>query len=465
MKKNLLITSLIFSILIIFTSCESKKTSENPAGPNFGTVTITGKVISDNGDALGNATVKVSDGDTTVGAVTDPNGEFVAGLSIDKDKDLVIIIAKPGFVSDTLSVFGTKDATIQLPVVQLKADKSKDNLGNSTSGAAASIYLYSQSADNIGVKESGSAETARIVFEVQDSSGKAIDLNHAVTVNFLFGSQPGGGEYLFPNSAETNALGRAEVVLNTGTIAGVVQIVADINTPTGIIKSKPVLIAIHGGLPDQGHFGVASDKLNYPVYGIIGFKIDFTAYVGDKFSNPVRTGTAVYFNATSGIIEGSNLTTELGTATVTLLTQPFPNDPVYGPGFFTVTASTADENLNTITTQSVRLASGSPIITITPTTVNIDNGGSQVFNYTCADFNGNPLSEGTSIKVSTEGDIDVVGDIDVKLPDTQSKSYTTFSFIAFDTRSDTLNAQQAAITIKTTGQNGEDQLTITGTSK
>ena len=85
------------------------------------------------------------------------------------------------------------------------------------------------------------------------------------------------------------------------------------------------MIAIYGGFPDPNHYAVASDKLNYPNYGIIGVEIPFTAFVGDKYSNPVRPGTSVYFETTSGIIDGSNTTDNLGRATVTMLTQPFPD--------------------------------------------------------------------------------------------------------------------------------------------
>ncbi len=167
-------------------------------------------------------------------------------------------------------------------------------------------------------------------------------------VNFKFGSSPSGGEYLYPASVESNALGRASVTLNTGTIAGVAQVIAEFTVNKIKVRSKPVLIAIHGGFPDPGHFAVAAPKLNYPEYGIIGFEIPFTAFVGDKYTNPVRQGTSVYFEATSGIIEGSNLTDDLGRSTVTLLTQPFPNlnEAGFGPGFFKVTSSTIDENNN-----------------------------------------------------------------------------------------------------------------------
>ena len=233
-----------------------------------------------------------------------------------------------------------------------------------------------------------------------------------------------------------------------------------------VIKSKPVLISIYGGFPDQDHFAVAAEKLNYPAYGIIGYEIPFTAFVGDKYTNPVRPGTSVYFSTTSGIIEGSNLTDNLGRSTVTLLTQPFPNHPIYGPGFFVVTASTINEDNNNIQTETVRLLSGIPQISIEPNTFNIANGGSQLFNYTVSDGNGNPLSEGTTISVTvSEGDLKVSGDVDVRLLDTQSKAYTFFSFTAYDAKPDTINSHQAIIEIEATGPNGDKKVSITGNAE
>jgi len=88
---------------------------------------------------------------------------------------------------------------------------------------------------------------------VLDSTGIPINSDNAITLNFSFGAGPGGGEYLYPASVRTNALGRASVT-NTGTIAGVAQIITEMVVNNIVIKSKPVLIAIHGGFPDPGSF-------------------------------------------------------------------------------------------------------------------------------------------------------------------------------------------------------------------
>ena len=148
------------------------------------------------------------------------------------------------------------------------------------------------------------------------------------------------------------------------------------------------------------------------------------------------------------------------------LTEPWPNDPVYGPGFFMVTSSTADENYNTISTNTIRLLSGTPILSVSPTSFNLDNGGSQTFTYTIMDVNGNPMSEGQTIGVTIESEnIDIAGATEIKFPDTQSRSMTSFSFTAFDTKPDTVVVENVKIEISTTGPNSDVSIFLFGTGR
>ncbi|MBL1214418.1 MAG: hypothetical protein HND52_13755 [Ignavibacteriae bacterium] len=466
------ILSIIFAALLLLSGCEVKESGPTDGEETEGgTVTITGQVVeSSSGNPINNALVKVTDFVNENGGATNSSGMYSVTLDIDKNKEVFIVVSLTGYSADTTSVFATIDASVQAPLVQLKQESGT---GQTPSGGAASVYLYEQSSESIGVKESGSIQTAQIIFEVQDSNGVHIDLDNQETVQFTLGNSPGGGEYLHPSSVKTNALGRASVTLNTGFTAGVVQVIAEITKGNETIRSKPVLIAIHGGLPDDGHFHVASEKLNYPALGIIGYDIGFTAYVGDKFSNPVRPGTAVYFETTSGIIEGSNLTSDLGTANVTLLTQPWPelpmNDPDYpnlGKGFFKVTAKTANENYDQILTKTVRLQSGQPFISqVSPSTFNLANGGSQSFSFNVADLNNNPIASGNTISVSVaSGDIEVSGDISIRMPDVLA-GMTTFYFTVSDSKSDEDKPQTASVTISSAGPNGDASFSITGTSR
>lgn len=464
--KKIIYLSLFISVVGLYLSgCEFGIPDEETSS-EIPDAVISGQIVEAiSGDPIFNVSVKITDGTTEVITTSSSDGKFSANFPLTEDKELKLIYFKSGYDTDTTSIYVTVSSDITIPVLQLSQQQGS---GGTSTGQAASIYLFAQSAENVGVKESGANEALQMIFEVLDSTGVPIGSDNAVVVNFSLSSGPGGGEYLYPLSVLSNALGRASVTLNTGTKAGVAQITAEFTINNVVVKSQPILIAIYGGFPDPDHFAVASERLNYPEYGIIGYAIQFTAFVGDKYSNPVRPGTSVYFETTSGIIGGSNTTDELGRATVTLLTQSSPNlgEPGYGPGFFRVTSSTIDENSQNIQTSTVRMLSGLPQITVDPGSFDIQNGGSQFFNFTVSDGNGNPLSGGQTIKVEVnKGDLEVSGDIDITLLDTQSKGFTMFSFTAVDAKPDTTKLVQAIIDISTSGPNGEKKLSIYGNSR
>ena len=427
-------------------------------------VTISGEILeSITSIPLFNALVRVTDGMNDVSTRTSENGSFTIKFPMKSNKEILLITSKEAYSTDSLKLF----AEIGKSYLNITREIKQGQGGGNSTGGPASIYLLYQSVNNIGVRESGSDETAQIVFQVLDSTGVPINADNSVVLNFNFGGHPGGGEYLYPSSVITNELGRALVTMNSGTKAGVAQIIAEMVVNGTVIKSRPVLISIHGGFPDQNHFDISSDKFNYPAYGVLSYPIDFHILVGDKYSNPVRPGTAVHFETTSGVIQGSSLTDSTGQDSVTLWTQPYPNlnEPGYGVGFFRVTASTIDENNNTIQTSTVVLLSyNNPTISVIPNTFDIPNGGSQVFLYTITDQNGNPLTEGTTISVSVpeEDHLALTGATNLILPD---ESGINFSFTASDSRPDSTGLHQAQITILTSGPNGNKSLTISGTAK
>ncbi|PID61975.1 MAG: hypothetical protein CR986_02280 [Ignavibacteriae bacterium] len=468
-KKHILYIILIIATSFL-TNCDLKEeapTSGSGDSTAAHNITLQGSVIDAvTGDGIADATVKIMDGSVVRGAVTDNSGKYSYTFATNADKDILIIAIKDGYRPDTLSVFAIKDKITNVSVIQLRANKNGTGGGTGVSLSAASINLHSQSAQSLGVKESGALESLDIIFEVRDSAGVTISEDNAVDLSFSFGATPGGGEYLFPASVRTNALGKATVTLNTGRIAGVVQVIAQTEVNGKTIKSKPILVSIHGGFPVEDVFYVAAEKLNYPYYGIIGKSIKFTAYAGDKYNNPVRPGTSIYFTTSSGIIGGSAPTNEAGAATVELLTEPHPEDVIYGKGFFRVTAKTADENKNTISTETIRLLSGKALLNVSPSSFTLANGGSQTFTYTLMDVNGNPLSEGQTVKVSIESkNVVLSGDIDIEMPDTQSKTWTRFSFTAYDALPDSIAVENVKIKVATTGKNSDKKVMIFGSAE
>ncbi len=462
--NQVLLLTVFLTLIIFFNSCKlPSDPEEDDIKPNEPvTVVLTGQVANKvSGLPLDSALVRViSDTEEKV-KLTDNEGKYSVDIKVHNNKSVLVIAMKNGYRPDTLMVNATAS---QNNVKLLELQPLTVPIG--PSGRPASIFLFSQTSLSIGVKESGGNEIVHLVFEIQDSTGRAIDKNNAVDVTFAFGAKPDGGEFLDPVTVRSNEFGQVSTSLTSGTKAGVVQLIAEIKSGSKLIKSRPVAIAIHGGLPESNHFSVSVSMLNFPGYNIYGLTNTLTAYVGDRYGNPVRPGTIVYFTSTGGIIEGSAATDELGRGSVTLISAaPQPNHPQLGPGFATVTATTGDENNLTIETSGLVLFSGYPLLSITPTTFDIPNLGLQSFNYFVHDQNDNPLAGNTSIKVSVDGDdIKTFGSTDVILPDTQSRLWTQFSFSIADTDS-LVKPRPVAVTITTTGPNGSNEITIFGTSK
>ncbi|MCB0729762.1 MAG: hypothetical protein KDC88_01915 [Ignavibacteriae bacterium] len=468
MKKNHILFVLLTIVAIFVSSCETKKDDPTDTTPDDSTnaVIVEGKVVSaETGDNLEGAIIKITNGSIVKGTTTNSDGEYSTSFEMDSDGDLTIIAFKAGYFQDTTNVFAIINSTVDVPLFQLQRDESSNAGG--FSGKAASIYLFSQSAEFIGVKESGSLESAQIVFEIMDSSGVVIGEENAINVSFRFGSTPGGGEYLYPSSIMTNALGKAAVSLNTGTVAGVSQIIAEAVVDGKPIASKPINIAIHGGFPDLAHFSIASNQLNYAYYHWIGKRAIITVLMGDKYSNPVRPNTTVYFNSDAAVVQGSSITDDLGLASVELVSgYPLPNDPTYGPGFFYVNAKTINETEDFIEAKTRILFSGVPVVTLSPLTIDIANGGSQSFSYTVTDEFGNPLapSNNYSVEVETGGTAEAAGDVSISMPDAQF-GYTNFSFSVIDTDPEKNEAAAITVTVKVNGPNGIASISASGVTR
>jgi hypothetical protein len=465
MKKYFIGIIILIATTLYFMSC---KTTTEPVdtGTGEGQATISGQVLNnEDGSPIVGAEVDIIDGSNVIGKTTDSEGRFGAVLTITKSKDVLIYTSLKGFYSDSTFVSVTADVESKV-TIRLQ----KKTVGVDVAGNPASIVLVSTSAQNIGVVATGSVETAYVTFEVQDSSGNAINIDHSVWVNFQLGQHPGGGEFISPSSQKTNAKGQVTVSISSGTKAGVLQFIAFIDFNGSQLISKPVNIAIHGGHPDQGHFSVGPKQLNIAGWDKIGELDDITALVGDKYANPVKPKTAVYFTSTGGVIEGSALTSDLGLATVTLLSgNPRPVHPILGNGFATITAITADENYNKVIDSTIVLFSGHTILTVSPADFgNIPHGGSSpAIRYTIKDINGNPIAPGNSVSVAIieGGGLKLVGDINFSTIDTQSKDDTNFAFQVVDNDIDfPLGARAISVQITVSGPNGKALASVVGTA-
>jgi len=330
-------------------------------------------------------------------------------------------------------------------------------------GEPASIYLESISETDLGVQSTGQKESSKLTFVVVDENGNPLKQENSTEVNFRFGDAPGGGESITDATVTTDANGRATATVISGTVSGTVQVVAEFTQSDGVTvrSSKPVQLTIHAGLPSQNHFTLKPSSRNIAFEE--GGKHGVSAYVGDKYGNEVPDGTAIYFTTDGGFISGSASTVN-GVATTELtVANPFP-----AGGLATLTATTANDNEQPISTITQIIFSGAPQITINPETFNIANAEDEPFDYTVSDVNGNPMAPGTKITVTVEGDeISLLGDIDITVGSPNGSfsnlsQLTDYSFIIDDANPDETNDSPVQITIEVEGPNGSARKSISG---
>jgi len=457
MKKVLL--PLLALSMLVFAGCDAFSSDEaDTSGP----VTLTGQVLNQaTNEPVASAFVRILPYDLLY--ETDDEGNYTIDAVIDSTMELRITATKDGFQGSSVTVLALAERVIEVPTLRILQTIEEEPV----SGKASNILLLGQSTKSIGVKESGSKEVAEITFQVADSLGRPVILNNTTQVRFELGVQPGGGEFIFPNFAATDNNGKVTVNLSSGSKAGVVQIVASTTVDGREIRSLPVAVAIHGGLPDQGHFSIGPSRFNFPGLLTFGLSNDISVIVGDEYANPVKTGTAVYFTSTHGVIEGSVQTDVQGRGSVSLISaNPLPAD-----GVALITASTADQNQVTVIGQTPVLFSGAPVITVSPTTAILG----QTYNLTVTDYNGNPLAAGTVIQTKVEGTkVKSVGNTNVRLEDTvflggfgyenvlRGPGITQFTFRAVeDLEVDESGSPTVeVITIKITGPNGALEIVL-----
>jgi len=395
-------------------------------------VTLSGRVLDASSNPVNDALVTFQFTDGSDEAVertaqTDSAGHFSKSLEVDQTVEVVITASK-------------KEANVQQvrqvspdagPMDDLSFTLSIGSEENREPGRPTNIILQGQSASAIRVQESGGTSVARLTFQVVDSTGKAIDIDQAVDVNFRFGKQPGDAT-LTPSTVTTNGQGQATVNVLSGKTAGVVQLLATTQRPDGTeLKSKPVGLAIHGGLPNKCHFSLGPAQFNFPGLTEFGVSNSINVFVGDKYGNPVVPGTSVYFSTNAGIIGGSAKTGQQGQGEVTLSSA----NPLPDSGVATIRAETVGTddvntivdpdncpepaetgNENTIFDTIPVLFSGRPEVKVKPDSAELDQ--TYTLSVWDAEYH-NPLAPGTTIQVEAEGTkVKATGSTEVTLGDT-----------------------------------------------
>lgn len=192
----------------------------------------------------------------------------------------------------------------------------------------ASIQFISAEPQTLALKNSGGIDNATIQFLITDSNGQP---QSGISVQFEM-SGPGGGETIDSSgdsspdqiAVSSNNEGIAQVILQSGTVAGPVTIRATIDSETGSLIVESTVVSIGGGTPSAKRFSVAAGQLNLPGLAFNGMTTDITAYLADRFGNyNVLAGTSVSFICEQGLaVDTSSVSLiEDGTASVTLRTQ------------------------------------------------------------------------------------------------------------------------------------------------
>lgn len=432
MKRAAQFFFLLILSISVYIGCQTTSTNND--------VTVTGIVIdATSGDPISQAIVEITSPTEFSGTakVTDANGSFSFSLTVTESPTLNISIRKSGYIDGSIDVpvSGGLEITLDQPV-QLSlidtGDGGDGGDGEEVSGpseGAATIELLTISPTTLNIRETGGNVNSTFSFQVQDSSGRNLDLNNAVDVTFTIVSGPNGGEGIIPETVRTNAAGIARSSLFAGELAGVVQIQAEIvrEDVNLTITSSPVAVTIHGGFPTQDGFYLTSDQTNLESSN--SQESTIIAKMVDQFSNPVKPGTAVYFNTTIGSIEGSNGNQSDDNGEVPV---SFWCDGNLGSGV--ITARTVDQNNQEITAQLPVVCSASnAIISVSPSTFSIQQGESQRFDFTVTDVTGQPMAKGTTIRVVDTADdsYDVDGNTNITVPNATltGDGVTDFSFV------------------------------------
>ncbi len=468
-RNNLSVFFLLAGFFTVFQNC-----GDNPLAPSDRSI-IEGKVL--------NATtarpiegVLVRSFSFAKTALTDQEGLYSieAQLADSSSKLVALSFTKDGFFESSVTVAIQNGEKTTVPDASLV--QKSGPVGGSSSDAA-NVILVDVETNSVFVKSSGGNETTTITFEVRDANGIPVDLAHQVKVCFNIVTGPNGGEFVNPDSVLTDANGRAATTLNSGTLPGTVQVQAEVIGTT--INSDPIPVTITGWLPDATHFSIAPNLLNFPGYDILNLRDQITVLLGDKFSNPVPPGTAVYFETTGGLIQGSAITNADGLAAVELISgRPKPSGinfsslrtiasntlPSYfqEKGYALVTAKTSDEFGADIYAETVVLFSGGALITTpVPNAFDLAPDEFEDITFSVKDQNNNPLAAGTNIVVSTNNG-GITGDSNTTLDDNLLREATTFRIRVSNSKPAEIEGEATTVTINVSGPNGSTKVNIFG---
>lgn len=257
---------------------------------------------------------------TSVGSIdrsvlTDSDGEASATLTI-----------PAGTASGTATVRvaggGLQITSIAVPILNTSGGGTTPTPGGTAQPG--SIHFVGAQPATIGVRGSGLPEQSTLTFQVTDTTGNPLG---GVTVNFFIARI--ADEQIAPAQAVSDGDGNVQVTLTSGERAMSIQVTAQVSSVSPPLTVRSTAVSILGGPPSQPNFSLAHQFANVSGAVTFGLQDKITAFVADRFGNPVQPRTSVDFTTHGGAIGNPSTTNDLGQAVATLVTQrPVPDNGI-----------------------------------------------------------------------------------------------------------------------------------------
>jgi len=183
-----------------------------------------------------------------------------------------------------------------------------------------------------------------VIFRVLDQAGGP---RVGTTVNFSLNTTVGGIS-VSPATAQSDAQGNVQTVVQGGTVATSVRVTATVQGVSPVLSTQSSQLTVTTGIPDQNSFSLAVQCPNVEAWNSDGVVVPVTARLSDRFNNPVPDGTAVTLQTEGGSIVSQCVTSgAVGSCTVNWTSSnPRPGTPPTGeprPGRSTILATAIGE--------------------------------------------------------------------------------------------------------------------------
>jgi hypothetical protein len=212
------------------------------------------------------------------------------------------VVTSTGIASATYAATGCSgsdviSATATVGGTQLSANGTV----TVASAAIGSVIFISATPTNVALRGTGSSthpEVSTVVFRVLDSSGGP---RVGTPVNFTLNTTVGGIS-VAPATAQSDANGNVQTVVQGGTVATTVRVTATVQGVTPVLATQSNQLTITTGIPDQDSFSLSVQCPNVEGWSHDGVVAAVTARLSDRFNNPVPDGTAVTLQTEGGSI-------------------------------------------------------------------------------------------------------------------------------------------------------------------